>query len=60
MMKLADKNFKTDFTTMPNDSRQNVYNEKVIYLIRERETVRKSNFRTFNRMPGIKMFIECI
>ena len=41
MMKLADKNFKTDFATMPNDSRQNVYNEKVIYLIRERETVRK-------------------
>lgn len=27
MVKLADKNFKTDFTTMPNDSRQNVYNE---------------------------------
>ena len=26
-MKLADKNFKMDFTTMPNDSRQNVYNE---------------------------------
>ena len=27
VMKLADKNFKTDFTTMPNDSRKNVYNE---------------------------------
>ena len=37
-----------------------IMNEKVIYLIRERETVRKSNFRTFNRMPGIRMFIECI
>lgn len=35
-----------------------IMNEKVIYLIRERKTVRKSKFRTFNRIPGIKMFVE--